>query len=199
MWQAQTRTESPSVVKTTIAAIAGPLSFAAVIKLWQHNEAFREFFIGLLAGAPYTACLWETPPVTRPGMEKIFEFVLVDCPQLARVTAEPGAFEAHFRNTKDDAVTFPNLGHDATLIAPCPADDSADYSHLAAFSRSAPAAQQHDLWRRVGMAMQQQISNRPVWLSTSGLGVYWLHVRLDSHPKYYSYRPYKVAACAPAD
>ena len=30
------------------------------------------------------------------------------------------------------------------------------------------------------------------WLSTSGLGVYWLHVRLDSYPKYYTYRPYKA-------
>lgn len=26
-----------------------------------------------------------------------------------------------------------------------------------------------------------------VWLSTSGLGVYWLHFRIDARPKYYQY------------
>jgi hypothetical protein len=31
----------------------------------------------------------------------------------------------------------------------------------------------------------------PVWLSTSGLGIYWLHFRLDTVPKYYTYAPYK--------
>lgn len=30
-----------------------------------------------------------------------------------------------------------------------------------------------------------------LWCSTSGLGVYWLHIRLDQYPKYYTYRPYK--------
>jgi len=33
--------------------------------------------------------------------------------------------------------------------------------------------------------------SRRTWLSTSGLGVGWLHVRLDSRPKYYTYEPYK--------
>jgi len=41
--------------------------------------------------------------------------------------------------------------------------------------------------------MQKQISDRPTWLSTAGLGVYWLHLRLDSRPKYYRYQPYKAA------
>jgi hypothetical protein len=40
--------------------------------------------------------------------------------------------------------------------------------------------------------MEKRLSASPVWLSTSGLGVYWLHVRLDTHPKYYQYQPYKV-------
>ncbi|MDF9799652.1 hypothetical protein OKW21_004915 [Catalinimonas alkaloidigena] len=28
-------------------------------------------------------------------------------------------------------------------------------------------------------------------MSTSGLGVYWLHIRLDSRPKYYQFDPYR--------
>jgi len=29
------------------------------------------------------------------------------------------------------------------------------------------------------------------WLSTSGLGIAWLHVRLDERPKYYTHAPYR--------
>lgn len=31
----------------------------------------------------------------------------------------------------------------------------------------------------------------PRWLSTSGLGVSYLHVRIDSRPKYYSFDEYR--------
>lgn len=34
--------------------------------------------------------------------------------------------------------------------------------------------------------------NNVVWFSTSGLGVAWLHFRIDPFPKYYTYRPYKT-------
>jgi len=30
-------------------------------------------------------------------------------------------------------------------------------------------------------------------LSTAGMGVYWLHVRLDTRPKYYQHTPYRDA------
>jgi hypothetical protein len=35
------------------------------------------------------------------------------------------------------------------------------------------------------------VSDERRWLSTSGLGVSWLHMRLDSTPKYYNWQPYK--------
>ena len=33
----------------------------------------------------------------------------------------------------------------------------------------------------------------PTWLSTAGMGVSWLHVRLDSQPKYYGFAAYWAA------
>ena len=30
-----------------------------------------------------------------------------------------------------------------------------------------------------------------VWMSTNGMGIPWLNVRLDTHPKYYTYAPYR--------
>jgi hypothetical protein len=104
---------------------------------------------------------------------------------------DPEAFAAHFPKGVDGIVTFPNLGADAILVVPCPLAKSSAYGHLAAFVRHAPDAQRHALWQAVAAAMAQRIGDRPVWLSTAGAGVSWLHVRLDDRPKYYGFEPYR--------
>lgn len=58
------------------------------------------------------------------------------------------------------------------------------------FAKSAPRRLRHDVLRVLGDAVHEKISDAPLWVSTNGAGVAWLHVRLDSTPKYYSYRPY---------
>ena len=37
----------------------------------------------------------------------------------------------------------------------------------------------------------QEQPDQNVWLSTSGLGVVWVHVQLDSSPKYYQYASFR--------
>ena len=61
----------------------------------------------------------------------------------------------------------------------------------AAFVRHAPERQKHALWERVGEAVERRLGPKPVWVSTAGAGVSWLHVRLDDRPKYYGYAPYR--------
>jgi hypothetical protein len=78
------------------------------------------------------------------------------------------------------------------LVAPAPRGPAPAYGHLAAFTRRASAAQNHALWRTVGVVLERQIGAEPVWLSTAGGGVSWLHVRLDTRPKYYGFHPYTV-------
>jgi hypothetical protein len=88
-------------------------------------------------------------------------------------------------------VTFRNLGGDAMLIAPSPGDSLRGYAHLASFLHEAPDSQVHAIWQSVGQMVSKSLSDKPIWLSTSGLGVAWLHIRLDSSPKYYQHQPYK--------
>jgi hypothetical protein len=169
------------------------VSYAEVVDQWRTNEVFRTFFAALLAAPLYEAYFWETPPVTQATAARAFEFVLVDSPRLAALTPEPGAFAAHFTPSQAQAVaSFANLGGDAWLVAPAPQGPPAAYAHLAAFARQAPMSQQHALWQAVGAAVARRLSSAPLWLSTSGLGVAWLHVRLDERPKYYTYAPYRV-------
>jgi hypothetical protein len=171
------------------------LSYVQTLDYWQHDNEFRTFFIDLLAKAPFSAYFWETPPVTTATAQRPFEFVLVDSPSLADVQSDPRDFETHFASVEASAetATFLNLGKDALLVVPCPRASLSAYPHLAAFSRLAPASQQQALWSSVGAAMEERLSLSPLWLSTSGLGVSWLHVRLDSRPKYYTFAPYRHA------
>jgi len=83
------------------------------------------------------------------------------------------------------------LSGDATLVVPCPRGQLSAYAQLSTFAREAPVDQQHQLWALVGAALLRRLGAQPVWLSTSGLGVYWLHIRLDSAPKYYTHEPYR--------
>jgi len=193
-WSSDTDIVDDGVRRVSLARDGRPLTYAEVLALWQTDESFLAYLIQLLAAAPYRAFLWETPPVTRATVERGFEFVLVDSPALAEFEPDPHAFAPHFAGAGPDAVTFANLGGDAVLVAPTPGGEPAAYPHLAAFARRAPAAQQRAFWQAVGRAVAARLSDRPLWLSTSGLGIAWLHARLDRWPKYYAYRPYRAAA-----
>ncbi|MEO0423887.1 MAG: hypothetical protein AAF184_16225 [Pseudomonadota bacterium] len=122
------------------------------------------------------------------------EFVLLDAPALVDVAAEGAPFAQHFAGSNGSVCAFDSLGGDARLIAPVPHAQRAAYAHLMAFLRTAPAGQCRALWSATGRAVRAMLSARAVYLSTSGLGVYWLHVRLDRRPKYYQHRAYRVAA-----
>jgi hypothetical protein len=167
-----------------------PATFADVLHGWQTDAAFRTLFNELLMEVPYAAFRWETPAVTTATLSRPFEFVLLDSPGLAR-RPDRQAFAEHFAGADSGVVVFPNLGGDAILVVPCPVVAPSAYGHLAAFVRRAPQEQWHALWQAVGEAMARRVGADPVWLSTAGAGVSWLHVRLDDRPKYYSFGPYR--------
>ncbi len=194
-WDTQiATTKNSSVRQITILCDGVPVSYAEIIDRWQCDSDFRDFFIGLLAATPFKAYLWETPPITRMTATRAFECVLVESPELARLRPDPATFAQHFEATEaeTEVASFWNLGGDARLVAPKPRASLIAYPHLAAFSRAAPAPQQHAFGSTVGTKVAGSLSDRPLWLSTCGLGVAWLHVRLDSRPKYYTFQPYRT-------
>jgi hypothetical protein len=194
MWS--TRCEKLSagqILKFNVDWKSSPLPFAEVLRLWQNDGGFRTFFNSLLSDAPFSAFRWETPPLTATSsVQRAFEFVLLDSPGLGK-EPDPHAFAEHFARARQEesVVSFPNLGKDAVLVVPRPDGPLSAYGHLAAFVREAPQEQIHSLWKLVGKVMEGQLVPEPLWLSTAGAGVPWLHVRLDKKPKYYGYGPYR--------
>jgi len=168
-----------------------PVSFGAYLKLLEEDQEFASWFTNLLAGADYEAFFWEHPPLSDANIDSGVEFVLLDSPALARLSPNPEPFRSHFeRDREGEIVSFRSLGGDAVLLAPRPSGSPEACVHLAAFVRQAAQSLIESLWRETGRAVRENLSERKLWLSTSGLGVSWLHIRLDSYPKYYQHRPY---------
>ncbi|CAM9118563.1 unnamed protein product [Heterosigma akashiwo] len=129
-----------------------------------------------------------------------FEFVVLNAPSLSRVPPDTSSFSDHIYGYENGLVqkptaVFKNLGGDATLVVPCKAKDNVStYTHLAKFLRGAGPDEKHSFWVKTSEAIVQTLGERdgtqPTWVSTCGTGVYWLHLRLDSRPKYYSFRPF---------
>ena len=169
-----------------------PMSYRHFIDQLSGEKTFRQEFNTLLANSSFSAYRFETPVLTANTIDKPFEFVLIDAPGLRHRTTDAYSFAQHFSSEKL-IVKFKSLGADATLIAPSPKtpinSDQDCYQHLANFVRSAPAKQIDALWEVAGQSLQSNIG--PLWFNTEGSGVAWLHIRLDTRPKYYGHAPYK--------
>lgn len=165
------------------------LTFRQLFELLRDSSDFATWYTGQLKASPFPSYFWEHPPLTCTTIDSSAEFVLVNAPMLDKLPPNPAAFRAYF--TAGEVVTFRNLGGDAILIAPSPGDASQGYAHLATFLHRAADSQVQILWHSVGETICKSLSDKPIWLSTSGLGVAWLHIRLDSSPKYYQHQPYK--------
>ena len=164
------------------------MSFDEVVGAWRESGMFRATWLSWLRDVPYDAYCWECPPVRNTTLDVPFECVFVTSPSLARMGVDGDAFAGHF-SPGCDIVTFENLGGDATLVAPCPEGNS-NFAHLGSFTATASPGRQDALWQAVGEAVASRVGAKPLWLSTAGHGVAWLHVRLDSRPKYYRHAPY---------
>ncbi len=185
--------EKGRVAKYCISSDGTRLTYSHVLDLWLTSDVFRSFFSRLLADSEFTAYRWETPALSCNSLDRPFEFVLLDSPSFGRRETDSMTYEEYFTvdDTHHGVVTFANLRGDATLVVPSPRTDTDAYGHLASFVRLAPESQVSALWIVVADAVKKLVGENPLWLSTAGGGVAWLHVRLDTQPKYYGYSPYK--------
>lgn len=169
------------------------LTFEEVIVLWKSSQDFRLFYTRILKEAPFDAFFWENKSVRNSNLQQTYEFVLVGTNAFKHKSPNPNPFQSYFSTDKNNkVVSFHNLGKNARLVVPCPSNSSNEvYTHLGAFVKNAPYAQINLFWQKIGLEMDRRMSEKALWLSTSGLGVYWLHARLDQRPKYYTHTPYK--------
>jgi hypothetical protein len=154
---------------------------------------FVDFYVSLFKTSGFYSYTWETPAVSVVSSRSGFEFVIHNQP-MSSARPDRATYADYFdaESAPDGIVSFENLGGDALLVVPSPFRDDADYSGMAEFLREAPINQQRRIWRELGRLAKLRLSERPMWLSVAGGGIDWLHIRLDSVPKYYRYTPYTL-------
>ena len=189
-------TKEKDIEKYRIYKNNKPITYEVMMNdLADKNIKLVGLFIKLLQNSNFKAYFFETPPVNSENFkEREFEFVLVKAAFLENIKPDYEAYSQYFK-CSDDVATFPNLGKDALLIVPCPQNEKYEnYSHFANYIRHVDEKEMYNLIQTVGKEMIKrvdQFGQSYVWLSTSGSGVSWLHIRLDSRPKYYQYAPFR--------
>jgi hypothetical protein len=135
---------------------------------------------------------YQTSPITR-DMDTDYEEKYIESDRLEKITQYYDPFEEYFVKPKNKYVTsFLNLSKKSLLIVPVPPRDSRNanktfnYTTIKDFIDNAPQKQQIAFWKHVAKRVKELLKIvDTVYINTHGLGVYYLHVRLDIKPKYY--------------
>lgn len=167
------------------------LSFEEVFELWENNPDFTEFYTTELIKLDYQAFYWEHPALQTAFLQKRYECILQRSKPLEYLPSNENAFKDYLFE-KAQVVDVMNLGKNARLVVPTKKTNKAIYNHLGKFIRLAEKEQITEVFKRVGKKIFEEIEQQKVvWLNTAGLGVIWLHIRMDTRPKYYKTKKYK--------
>lgn len=193
MWKEKIIAKTETTIRFRITQNNQLLSFQEVFELWRDVADFRTFYIYLLSNNTFPGLYWEHPGLRTALLHHPYEFVVLISTSLDKRSLNESAF-ADFFQTEKIVTSFDNLGKNARLVVPTPNGELNSYKHLAKFLRADKSAQQHALFQQIGELMMQRIHpEKTIWLNTAGNGVIWLHIRLDSRPKYYKTQAYRQA------
>lgn len=166
-----------------------PLTRRGFFEALRDEPALRERLGAALLDLGMPAVAWETAPLSSETASRPMVQLVLPHPALARTEPDPSPFAEHLApGAGTEGVRwFENFGKDARLVVPCEPRRGARFAHLVAFLQHASAAQKDALWQLVGHLACEHLARTeaPLWVSTAGMAVPWLHVRLDLRPKYY--------------
>ena len=93
--------------------------------------------------------------------------------------------EKNKKNGNKYATSFYNLNKDTRLVIPMPRRGK-NYATLTHFLLFAPQIQIRNFWKYVAKQIKKEMKkNERLYVSTHGMGVPYMHVRISSKPKYY--------------
>lgn len=171
------------------------ISFRTFLDLLKKDSDFILFFNQILVDCPFPAFFFEVKPTRSDLLDHRLEFVLISAPALERVSADQQTFASYFKGQESVVLDFSNLGGDAHLIVPRPHSTAPGFAHIGIFCREAEDDVLIQFWKRAAEVYSKLLEEDKgnLWLSTSGLGVFWLHMRVDSFPKYYQFSEFRRA------
>ncbi len=156
----------------------------------EADKKVQEKFINILKHVPFESYYLESPNIPSP--DSPLEFVLVESKTLHNKDANWKMYKEYMKKQPGgfSAVSFDNLSGETRLTIPL--NKKGDYGHLADFMRNAPQKEITEILFEAGQQIHEYWAEKgSVYFSTHGDGVPWIHFRVETEPKYYSYSPYK--------
>lgn len=195
------------------------MSVYDVVDQWLNSSDFCDFFTSVLNDTTLAAYFLEMAPFPLDEKQmaaREFELVTVFSRPLAKAKPDPQPFMNHLEECRGYVANFTSLGGYTMLVVPCLPNKRESWKHYTSIrpfvgrtqKNSFRHTQQRLLWQKVAQCVLGMVDRNaecaahsdtapPLWISTSGLEVSWLHVRMDLKPKYISYKPYKLMQATP--
>jgi len=170
------------------------LSYIQVFELLTAGDSLTEIMTNFLVEWNQDF-FWEHPKVSNDTCKSNYEVSVIPTDAFNNREENFDPFKSKFKIT-DQIKVFHNLRKDSLLIVPNKNEVSdQNFVTLRKFLQTAPKSLIKKFWKTVGETMIDQISKNSdyCYLSTHGLGVLWLHVRVDQRPKYYHTKKYRVS------
>lgn len=172
------------------------VSFIDFFNLLTTDEHFRDLICDIFKNCKYNNVYWEFPGLNKNNANSKAEFVLINTGQFSK--SDHSAFSEYFPPTvQTKVISFKNLSKDCDLITVTPTSNNKNFynscSDIMTFFKSSyvPKELHHQLLINIGTQMSNYLKGtQKKYLSTSGRGVPWLHVRICNTHKYYNHIEY---------
>lgn len=169
------------------------LSVRSVIELFGNKKFVLEFVSIINNMIDYEAYFLECPKMNAKTLNDGFEFIIYNAKN--KFKNKKANFD-YFSFYSDDYLSMCIKSHNGNIMiipnhmkgTPCE-----NYLNISNFLRNSLDEQIIDLFYLLSDNIKKEInSGNTIWVSTHGLGIPWLHIRIDYFPKYYCYKKYIV-------
>ena len=134
---------------------------------------------------------WETSVITK-NQDTEYKEKFIENDDLHKMKQNYKSFSKKINQSKNkDVLSFFNLSKTSLLVVPKPRNNK-KYTTLKQFMDNATDKQQKKFWKKVVSSVNKMLKTHDkVWVSTHGKGVPYLHIRIDTNPKYYLTKKFK--------
>jgi len=146
-----------------------------VCNFMSKGKIFKDEFIDILKKCKFKGYMIKCNKYVN---DKYFKFVIIKYDYLSYMQLDKETYKEYF---KKEFNVFPNISGDTILISPSPYDDKTDYRSIGPYFRTSTKKTLYKLLECISKNLFEGC-----YLNTHGLGVSYIHIRIDLKPKYYS-------------
>ena len=170
------------------------LTVREIINFFENKSFVLEFVSIINNTINYNSYFLECPKMNADTLNDEFEFIIYDAKN--KFENKSANFDI-FCPYSDNHLSFSMKSYSGnTLIIPnyMKGTPCVNYLNISNFLKNSLDEQIVDLFYLISDNLKKEInSGKTVWLSTHGLGIPWLHIRIDYYPTYYSHKKYVIS------